>query len=125
MTNPIGSGTANLSINVPLDERRLWGRLAFLAIERGEARSVGDYERKILAKGLEASDPQAAARLREIRSRYYATTLAVLLTLGSISSWFSASSGEAARRTSSTVRIVRVVRAVRGRLGEYEMEAVV
>jgi hypothetical protein len=122
MTNPIGSGTANLSINVPLDERRLWGRLAFLAIERGEARSVGDYERKILAKGLEAQDPAAAARLREIRSRYYASTLAALLLVSGLSSWFDRDQ-QVARRTSCTVRIVRVVRAVRGRLGEYEMEA--
>jgi hypothetical protein len=118
-THPIGSGTANLSINVPIDERTLWGRLGFLAVERGEAKSVSDFERKVLAKGLEAIDPAAAARLREIRSRYYAGTLAALLLASVAFPWFgSAADDTAARRSSSTVGVRLTVRRGRQELEE-------
>jgi hypothetical protein len=116
-THPIGSGTANLSINVPLDERALWGRLGFLAVERGEARSVGDFERRVLLKGLEAVDPEAAAKLKEIRIRYYAGILAALIVASLCSSWFGGDSATA-RRSPSTVGIRRVVRNGRRELKE-------
>jgi hypothetical protein len=116
-THPIGSGTANISINVPIDERTLLGRLAFQAIQRGEARSAGDYQRQLIAKGLEAINPEAAARLREIRIRYYAGILAALIVASLCSSWFGGDSATA-RRSPSTVGIRRVVRNGRRELKE-------
>ena len=117
-TNPIGSGTVNLSINVPADERALWGRLGFMAVERGEARSVGDFERRVLLKGLEALDPDAAAKLKEIRIRYYAGILAALVVLSTFP-WFGFVDDGAARRSSSTIGIRFAIRA-----GRQELEAI-
>jgi hypothetical protein len=116
-THPLGSGTANLSINVPLDERALWGRLGFLAVERGEAKSIADYQRQVIAAGLEKTDPTSAARLREIRSRYYAGTLAALLLASACSSWFGVLV-DTARRSYSTVGVRLVARNGRRELDE-------
>jgi hypothetical protein len=120
-TNPIGFGTANLNINMPLSEKQLWGRLAFQAISRGEARSVGDYSRQLLAKGLEVTDPESALRLREIRNRYYAGSLAALFVASFLVSWLGGSDGDSVRRSASMRTIRRVAEGREGRL-EFEME---
>lgn len=50
MTNAIGTGTVNLSINVPADERLHLGRLS---VKMG-FKSVGDLLRRLALKGLQA-----------------------------------------------------------------------
>lgn len=67
MTNAIGSGTVNIAVNVPRDERDLLGQIAF----RSGARSVGAFLRRCVAEQLEREDPASAARLRQIRRQYY------------------------------------------------------
>jgi hypothetical protein len=88
MTNLQGSGTCNLSVNVPVDGRAVIGRAAF---EVG-ARSVADFLRRILPAAMEAEadriqsiDPHAAESLRtsaqELRiiwRNYYGAGCAVL-----------------------------------------------
>jgi hypothetical protein len=49
MTNPIGCGTANLSVNVPLDEKLALGKLAFTC-----GQSQGELVRQLTLRGLEA-----------------------------------------------------------------------
>lgn len=71
MTNPIGSGTCNVSINLPVDERAELGRLAF----QSGSKSVGDFLRSLLLTGLEHKDAAAAQRIREIRRIYYSASL--------------------------------------------------
>lgn len=109
-THAIGTGTANLSINVPVDERDFWGRLAFQAIERGEAKSVGDFQRQVLANGLEAMDPERSLHLREIRTRYYSGALAALMIAASVLTWFGHSTAEPMVRRVSAARAVRIGR---------------
>jgi len=74
MTNAIGTGTCNLSLNLPRDERAELGRLAF----RAGARSVGDYVRRLMLSGLERDDLESARRIKEIRQRYYGAALLAL-----------------------------------------------
>jgi len=62
-TNSIGSGTRNISINVPVDERDLLGKVVF-----AEGLSVGELVRKAYLAGLDA---RTAQEIREIRRKYY------------------------------------------------------
>ncbi len=66
-THPIGTGTRNLTLNVPTDEQAELGRLAF----RSGARSVGDFVRHLVLLGLEAINPDAAQQVKYIRHKYY------------------------------------------------------
>lgn len=66
MTNAIGTGTANLSVNAPVDYRAALGRAAFQTHE-----SIGELVRRILpdaleqeARRVEPFDVHAAASLR-------------------------------------------------------------
>jgi hypothetical protein len=88
-THAIGTGTRNLSVNVPTDERALWGQIAFHFVQSGEAKSTGDFIRRVLLRGLEATDKKSAAKLKEIRIRYYAGTLLLLLCASLLLSWVS------------------------------------
>lgn len=74
MTNPLGTGTCNLSVNVPTDERQVIGQLAF----RLGFKSVGDFMRHLVLSGLEREDTQSAQTVREIRRRYYGAAMLVL-----------------------------------------------
>lgn len=77
MTKPIPAWSANLSVNMPKDERLLLGRLA---MQRG-AKSVGEFVKKLLLLGMEREDQQSAAQLREIRRRYYGAALILIFGL--------------------------------------------
>jgi hypothetical protein len=108
MTNPIGTGTCNLPVNIPLDERAALGQAAFAA----GARSVGDYVRKLILSALEHENPKAAAKVRQIRRQYYGT--AALLAVLAWGSWQAAQPGSrmeplrrATTRISMTLRVVR------------------
>ena len=71
MTHDIPAWSANLSVNIPRDERDLLGRLA---TERGE-RSVGAFVKRLVLLGLDSEDAAGAAKVRAIRARYYAVVL--------------------------------------------------
>jgi hypothetical protein len=110
-THAIGNGTRNMLLNVPIDEKNFWGRLAFLAIQLGKAKSVGDFQKQVLEAGLEKMDGDAAFQLRLIRKRYYGTTASLLL--GGLMLWQAAAAvvnndRDAARRT----RVVRGLKPV-------------
>lgn len=74
MTNSIGTGTRNISLNVPTDERALLGRVAF----RTGANSVGAFIRRCVAEQLEREDPASAAELRQIRRQYYGAAVCLV-----------------------------------------------
>lgn len=67
MTNALGTGTVNLPVNIPVDERLALGKAAL----KSGARSVGDYVRKLILLGLEADNKLTAREVREIRRKYY------------------------------------------------------
>jgi hypothetical protein len=92
MTNPIGSGTINITINVPSDERGFWSRL----VDTLGFRSANELQRLALERGLEAiaSDfatkgkPEVAAKASEaakqlhgIRRQYYGAAMLVIFGL--------------------------------------------
>jgi hypothetical protein len=111
-THALGTGTRNLSINIPVDERDELGRLGFQAVEQGAARSIGDWLRSVLLAGLEHENPKAAAKVRQIRRQYYGT--AALLAVLAWGSWQAAQPGNrmeplrrATTRISMTLRVVR------------------
>lgn len=81
-TNPIGTGTRNLSINAPVDWTALLGRVATRA-----GVSVGEFGRRMVERGLEAEDPAAAARLREIRKQYYGAAFLFIFSVSLVATW--------------------------------------
>lgn len=109
MTNPIPAWSANVSFNVPKDERALLGRLAYKA----GAKSVGAFIKQLVALGLELSDRKAAAQLRQIRARYYrpaqAAALLVLFAGITVHAMLEQKGGDL-RRSANRVRTVRTVR---------------
>jgi hypothetical protein len=96
MTHSIGSGTVNLTINVPIDERL-------------QARSVGDLVKRLLLRGLELEDAATAVRVREIRRRYYGIAM-LAVGLLAVAETFSPDSGTEMRRARTGVRVVRTIR---------------
>lgn len=75
-TNAIGTGTANFNINIPLGEREILGRAAYAAASK----SVGDFIRRLVLRGLELENPEAAQRVREIRKQYYGAAMLLVLS---------------------------------------------
>lgn len=67
MTHKIPSWSANVTLNMPRDERALLGRLSV----RHAAHSVGGFIKFLYAVGLAAKDRLGAAELLRIRHRYY------------------------------------------------------
>ena len=60
-TNPIGKNTCNLTLNMPLAERRLLGRLA------GKRRkSLGAFCKTLMLRGLMSDSPADAALMIRI-----------------------------------------------------------
>lgn len=49
MSHALGTGTANISINLPIDEKGEWGRLACAGNE-----SLGNLIRRLMLRGLES-----------------------------------------------------------------------
>lgn len=101
-TNPVGVGSVNFPINLPVDEKAALGRAAFDA----GCRSVGEYLRKLILKGAEVENPELAARLREVRRQYYGAAF-IFLFVGLVgASWVGDTSLDRARvaRTSRAVR---------------------
>lgn len=58
MTNAIGTGTCNVTVNVPADERKQLVRLA-----SAMSQSMGDLMRRITLKGLEGELADIESRL--------------------------------------------------------------
>ena len=77
MTHPLGSGTVNIAVNVPTDERSFWGQMAFR-----QGKSVADLQRKYALKGLEIESAEDAAKLRDIRKRYYGVFMLGVFVIG-------------------------------------------
>ena len=97
MTNPIGTGTCNVTFNIPTDERAVLGKLAFQA----GAKSFSGFLRSLVLRGLENQNAAAAREVREIRRRYYGGAMLVLFVAGLLCGGI----GEL-RRASSRVRRV-------------------
>lgn len=89
-TNPIGSGTANVSINAPAEWALELGRLACAS---GQSR--GKFVRSLVERGLEATDPARAQKLRQIRRQYYGAALLVIFSLGLFATHFPMAMREA------------------------------
>lgn len=70
MTNPLGTGTRNLSVNLPVDELALLGKAAFQA-----GKSIGHFVRDLLFLGAKSKSPELAAKVAEVRRRYYGAVL--------------------------------------------------
>lgn len=75
MTNALGTGTVNLSVNVPKGVHSVLGRSAFLA-----GKSMGEFLKQIIPIGLDTVDPEAAARVREIQRAYYGSLMVLIFT---------------------------------------------
>jgi hypothetical protein len=98
MSNPIGTGTCNLSVNVPKDVRTVLGQAAFAA-----DKSLGEFLKlHVIPAGLEAIDPIAAAKVREHLRGYYGALLTVIFLWA-----FCAGALPDVRRTSTRTRITR------------------
>jgi len=82
-TTPIPAWSAQITYNGPKDERDLLERLR----QKLGARSMGQLLKQLVALGVAAKCPGSAAELREIRRRYYGSTL-LLIFLGALAiSW--------------------------------------
>ena len=94
MSHYIGTGTVNISVNVPLDERDVIGKAAFR-----KGLSIGSYMKRLVLLGMAVDDPARADELREVRKRYYGVLLTALffaaLCCGAIND---------VRRTRTTIR---------------------
>lgn len=103
-TNAIGTGTVNLALNIPRDERLLLGRLA----QEAGAKSVGEFVRQTLLAGLAVTNRGAADSVKAIRRHYYGT-MNVMLAILSLSALFTATTMRRPTRTAraTTVRTVR------------------
>jgi hypothetical protein len=99
MTKSIGTGTCNLSVNIPLDERQILGRAAFQA----GAKSVGDFVKAIMLRGLTVTDAEAAARVRGVRRMYYGLICLTAFIIGLV-----ANEHQDARRTGRRCREERI-----------------
>lgn len=103
MTNRIGYGTRNLSLNLPADERLELGKAAF----RANAKSVGDFVKRCLLKGLTVQDPAAATRIRGIRRQYYGVACGVIC-LSAFLAGLLAGTNHDLRRAGRRVRSERI-----------------
>src|SRR4051812_10338198 len=73
-TNSIGKGTCNFPLNMPIEERSVWGRLAFNA----NAKSVGSYIRELALKALESQDKTSAEVIAKIRKQRMALVMLIV-----------------------------------------------
>jgi hypothetical protein len=104
MTNAIGTGTRNIPFNAPVDERDLLARIA------GPG-NMGALIRRLIFRGLEVENPEAAQRLRDIRRQYYGATLLALTLLVTALEWLGADQ-DLRRPRAQRVRVCRVGRRV-------------
>ena len=70
MTKSIGTGTKNLSANVPVDE---WEALHALATKWGVG--IGQVIKRLILSGADATDTQTASQIRFVRKQYYGAIL--------------------------------------------------
>lgn len=91
-TNPLGPGTCNLPINMPIAERAILGKAAF---KRGE--SMGSLCRTLIVAGLEKISPEDAAKVKDI-IRKSKGGLSFLLVIGFCIATFDGSARIAPRR---------------------------
>jgi hypothetical protein len=103
MTNAIGTGTVNLSLNLPIDERAELGRAAM----RAGFASVGAFVRSLYLKGAEAHDKELASQIKEVRRKYYGAAFLVLLCASLVSSWMSGDQLPMRRAQGQRVRVRR------------------
>jgi hypothetical protein len=104
MTNAIGTGTVNLSLNLPVDERAELGRAA---VRAGFA-SVGAFVRSLLLKGAETQDAELATQIKEVRRRYYGAAFLVLFCASLALSWVSGDQMQMRRAQGQRVRVRRI-----------------
>lgn len=102
-TNPLGPNTRNLSVNVPTEEDRILGRLAF---QRGESKSK--LAKALMVLGLQTINPALAEEVREARRQLKSAMLLGVLIIGAISSWFSGEDLE--MRRAKRVNAARIIR---------------
>lgn len=100
MTNDIGTGTTNLSVNAPMDWASEIRRAAFLA-----KLSYGEFMRRLCERGAEVENPELAARLKEVRRQYYGSALVILFVGVLVSSWFGGGEVFARARTRGYRRV--------------------
>jgi hypothetical protein len=70
MTNSYGKGTTNIGVNLVIAEKEVLGKLAFM-----DARSVGDFIRRMCLNGLRIHNPEAAAKIEQIRRKHSVSKL--------------------------------------------------
>jgi hypothetical protein len=104
-THALGSGTCNLPINFKVEERNLLGQLAFQQIQNGKARSVGDFIKQLILRGVEAESPEAAMRIRAIRNGITGSALLLTLFFGMARTWLGADTDDF-RPPSRIVRVL-------------------
>ncbi len=102
MTNPIGTGTRNLSVNVPTDELDV---LRKLAAEVGV--SFANLLRGLILKGAAEVSPDRARELQEIRRRYYGAAFLFIICFSVASSWVYGDDDSMRRARTMRVRTVR------------------
>lgn len=83
MTNAIGKGTVNVTVNMPEDESRIWGRLAF-----DEGKSRGALLKELALAELARRKAQLADQIQMIRENRAAVTMALVGTVLVIASLF-------------------------------------
>ncbi len=106
-THSIGSDTCNFPVNMPVDERMVWGRLAFM-----NGRSIGAEIRRLALAGLKHESPVTAAQIEQIRrTRKQRLAAIVCLCASLITFWVSMQPGDhdKLRRSSGKVKTVRVI----------------
>ena len=103
MSHYIGTGTVNISINVPIDERAV---LENAAVRKGMF--TGAFVKKLILLGLAVDDPASAEKLREARRKYYGATMLLILGFALLSGQ-SLEMRRAARRTRVEERMEETV----------------
>jgi hypothetical protein len=84
VTNPIGTGTRNVAVNMPTDFAGIVGQLAF-----GANKSVGQLFREAVIEKAERDHPERATELRLSYRQYYGTLLGLVFLIGMFHSWLS------------------------------------
>jgi hypothetical protein len=112
-THAIGSGTVNMPVNMPIDERSILGRVA------GPGR-MGEFFREMYLVGLRIRHPEVARRIEEVRAKYYgnkaeidraaaSSVLLALVLLVTALEWLGADQ-DLRRPRAQRVRVCRVCR---------------
>lgn len=118
-THAIGRGTVNFNINMPEEERNLYGKIAF-----DEDRPTGSLLRILLREGLRARYPDRAAVLDKIRrTAHRVIESATILFLGCSILWQTIHFAQDMRRpTKGKISIRKLALRKPGELGFWQEE---